>query len=262
MSWFTRSRCRQPKFRVACKGLPRALLAVEILEYRVMPSVSTRFVVPPSQPIDNSTTFHDLQTALSTAGLVADAGTVIIEQNSVPGTLSSLPSLTNLTIQGDPNFGLMATPLLNGTPAFTISSGLTISSAQQGITFKGVAINLTGSGNLTFNGNGTITGCNVVDVSSTAIDAMIFAGATDVLTNSTISNAVTVNDAVVDVKTPASGSSNVIAGDRFVSTAFIHPISRTATARAPTSPTRWRATHAWLIRAAASSCTYRRRLPA
>ncbi len=187
----------------------RSRPTLECLEERTL--LNNRFVVPSSVPADNVTTFASLQAALTTAGLAA-GDVVQIEPGSAPGNIANnaVPAVANLTIQGDPNAGLAS------LPTFTVSNSLIISAAQGGFTLKGVNVALIDGGSLVFNANATITGSAVVDVSSTATDAIAFNGTTDVLINSTITDQT--NQTLLGIS-PPTGSSNVVAGNTFVAAA-------------------------------------------
>jgi hypothetical protein len=187
---------------------------VEPLEDRI--ALNNRFVVPVGVAIDNFATFGTLKDALDTTGL--STGNIIqIEPGSIPGNVAdadfmqAFSGLTiNLTIQGDPGAGLSA------TPQFTISD-VTPISAIDTLNLKTVNLGLLGAGSLTLNGSSTIANSILDDVNSTAFNGFTLAGTTDVLTNSIVMNTVGPGSVVMEVKTPAGGSSNLISGNTFVS---------------------------------------------
>jgi hypothetical protein len=194
---------------------PSVRLHVEALEERTM--LNNRSVVPVGVPVDNTTNFASLQSALATAGL--NAGDVIqIEPNSAPGNVTATgPAVANLTIQGDP-----ASPVA-AIPQFTFSNTFTVAAGQSGFVLKNVNVGLVAgansSGSLALNASATITASMVVDVSAANVFPLILAGASDVLTNCTLVNNATVGNGLVEIATPAGGSSNLISDNTFVAAA-------------------------------------------
>jgi hypothetical protein len=179
--------------------------------------MNNRFVVPAGLPVDNTTTFTTLQAALTTAGLVT-GDTIQIEAGSAPGNVvnadftTAFAGAAGLTIQGDPAAGAAATPEFTVSDATTIAAGNTLN-------LKNVNLGLVAAGSLTFNGNANVNGSAIVDVSSSATTAITFGGTTDVLTNSTVAADTAPGDAVIQVNTPAGGSSNVFSGNTFAANA-------------------------------------------
>jgi hypothetical protein len=186
---------------------------VEVLEERTL--LNNRFVVPAAASIDNVTTFATLQAALTTPGL--SAGNVVqIQAGSSPGTIgnASLPAVANLTIQGDPAAGLLA------TPAFGVTDPAVLGTNQAGFTLKGVNVTLSGAGSLTFNTNASILGSSITDAGSTAAVAVTLNGSADVLSGSTFTNntPLPIHTALVLV-TPGASSNNRITGNTFAASA-------------------------------------------
>jgi hypothetical protein len=187
---------------------------LEGMEERVL--LNNRFVVPVGAPVDNVTTFATLQNALGFSGLVTD-DVIQIEPGSAPGNVmnadfaSAFSGASRLTIKGDTVVGA---PLV---PQFTISDATTIGAASD-LHLVNVNLGLIAAGSLTFNGDGTINGCKVVDISSAQFP-FTFGGSTDILSNSTVVNdsQVRIVDSVLRVKTPSVGSNNLISGNTFVS---------------------------------------------
>jgi hypothetical protein len=195
----------------------RARPRLEALEARTL--LNNRFVVPAGVPVDFATTFPDLQTALSTAGLVV-GDAVQIEPGSAPGNVTLLaPPVANLTIQGDP-----AAPLAS-IPQWTLSATFTESAAQTGFTLRNVNVGLISAGAvpndgaLVFNANATVTGCTLVNINSFGLP-LTLGGTTDVLTNTTVISGVPDASTIIDVVTPAGGSNHLIANNTFVAAGF------------------------------------------
>jgi hypothetical protein len=216
MRWPSLSWLRRPS--AAPRATPRRRFRprLEPLEERTL--LNSRFVVPGGVSVDNVSTFATLQAALTTPGL-ASGDTIQIEPGSSPGNVVNADfttafggGVTGLAIQGDPAAGLSA------VPQFTISDAATIAAADT-LHLVGVNVGLVAAGSLTFSGNDTIARSGIVDSNSTAPTPITFAGATDILVNSTVVNAIGVGNAVLEVQTPAAGSSNLISGDTFVSNA-------------------------------------------
>src|SRR4051812_41196409 len=116
---------------------PRHRLQLEALENRIVPA--TRFVVPLDLPVDNATTFNSVSSAFLTPGLTA--GDVIqIEPGSPPGPLinGQISNLANLTVQGDPAFGL------SELPEVALTNGITIGATRVGFTFNHLNLRVTG----------------------------------------------------------------------------------------------------------------------
>ena len=186
---------------------------VEVLEERTL--LNNRFVAPVGVPVDNVTTFANLQTALTKVGL-ATGDTIEIEPGSAPGDVVNADFTTAfgrgptmLTIQGNPAVGLA------GIPQFTISDSIDIAAADT-LNLNDANVGLVAVGDLTFSGNTNITGSMLTDVNSISPFPFVFEGGSDNLINSTVVNDV-VAKTVVDVETPATGSSNLIRGNTFVS---------------------------------------------
>lgn len=189
---------------------------LDLLEERTL--LNSRFIVPGNVPVDNLNTFATLHDALTTAGL-ATGDVIQIEPGSAPGNIVSADlavafggSVTGLTIQGDPAAGLSA------VPQFTLSDAATIGAAET-LSLANVNLGLVGTGSLTLNGNGSIAGSKIVDISSTASTPITFAGSTDNLINSTLVNVTGVSNTFLELQTPAAGSANLISGNTFVSSA-------------------------------------------
>jgi hypothetical protein len=186
---------------------------VEILESRTL--LNNRFVVPVGVPADNQTTFTTLQAALTTPGL-ASGDTIQIKPGSAPGNLKNadLPSLTNLTILGDPAAALAAIPQFNITDPVVIAAG------RAGFTLKGVNVGLVTAGSLIFTANGTIVGSAVTDIGSSAANAITFAGTSDLLKESVLTNnAPLPSGSSLVLVTPPAGSNNLITQNSFVANA-------------------------------------------
>src|SRR5438105_834655 len=183
---------------------PRARPVLEGLESRTL--LNNRFVVPVGTPIDNMATFATLQAALTTAGL--SPGDIIqIEPGSAPGNVvnANMPTVANLTIQGD--LAVSASAL----PQFTLSNAVTLVGTQIGFTLRNVNIGLVGAGSLTFSDNATITGSQIVDLNSSALLPLALNGTVDVLTNSTlVDNSSTAVTALLSVSPGVAGSSDLI----------------------------------------------------
>ena len=174
MRWYPRI------FGFASRGgavkAPRRLRPhVEVLEERTL--LNNRFVVPLGVPVDNSTSFANLQAALTTAGL-ATGDTIEIEPGSAPGNVvnadftTAFSGATRLTIQGNPAVGLA------GIPQFTITDTVVIAAADT-LNLNVANVGLIASGALTLNGNTSITGSILTDVNSTATAPFTFAGGSD-----------------------------------------------------------------------------------
>jgi hypothetical protein len=186
---------------------------VEVLEERTL--LNNRFVAPVGVPVDNMTTFANLQTALTTPGL-ATGDTIEIEPGSAPGNVVNANfttafggGVTMLTIQGDPAVGLA------GIPQVTISDSTTIAAADT-LNLNDANVGLIAAGGLEFVGNTSITGSILADINSS--NPFAFAGSSDNLLNSTVVNNAAGAD-LLDVLTNAGGSSNRISGNTFVSNA-------------------------------------------
>jgi hypothetical protein len=186
---------------------------VECLETRTL--LNNRFVVPLGAIIDNQSTFGSLHTALTTPGLAV--GDVIqIEPGSLPGALQSndLPAIANLTIQGDAAYTLAS------IPGFYITSPVNVRASQSGFTLHDVNVGLAGTGSLRFSTIATITSSSIVDLNSRAPNALVFAGTTDVLENSTLVNNSTLpTGSSLLLVNPVTGSSNSITGNTFLGNA-------------------------------------------
>src|SRR5437016_1076562 len=126
---------------------PRARPVLEGLESRTL--LNNRFVVPGGTPPGN-----------------------VVNAN--------MPTVANLTIQGD--LAVSASAL----PQFTLSNAVTLVGTQIGFTLRNVNIGLVGAGSLTFSDNATITGSQIVDLNSSALLPLALNGTVDVLTNSTL----------------------------------------------------------------------------
>src|SRR5438105_2056557 len=194
--------------RRPARRAPQARPAVEAFEERTL--LNNRFVVPITVPVDNQTTFATLQTALTTPGLSA-GDTIQIEPGSSPGNVvnADLPTLANLTIQGDP--GLAATAI----PQFTISDAFI--AAEASFTLRTVNIGLVGAGSLALDANATILGSIVTDVNSSASTPVVLSGTVDDLLNSMlVDNSSTTVSAFITINPGAAGTSNLIAGNTLV----------------------------------------------
>jgi hypothetical protein len=184
---------------------------VEVLEERTL--LNNRFVVPLGVPVDNSTSFTNLRAALTTAGLVT-GDTIEIEPGSAPGNVmnsdftTAFSGATRLTIQGNPAVGLA------GIPQFTITDAVVIAAADT-LNLNVANVGFFDTGALTFNGNTSITGSMLTDVNSLTDPPFTFAGGSDNLINSTVVNNRSVSG-VLEVATPAGGSSNQISGNTFL----------------------------------------------
>jgi hypothetical protein len=198
MRWYPRI------FGFASRGgtakAPRRLRPqVEVLEERTL--LNNRFVVPLGVPVDNSTSFANLQAALTTAGL-ATGDTIEIEPGSAPGNVvnadftTAFSGATRLTIQGNPAVGLA------GIPQFTITDTVVIAAADT-LNLNVASVGVIASGSLTFSGNTKISGSILADVSSSASTPFTLSGGTDILIDSTVVNDADVSNAVLQVQTPA-----------------------------------------------------------
>ncbi|CAN5418006.1 hypothetical protein BH10PLA2_BH10PLA2_27750 [soil metagenome] len=121
---------------------------LESLEERTL--LTTRSIIPLELPSNDTTTFHSVASAMISNQLAA--GDVIqIEPGATPGVLfgGSIPSLTNLTIQGNPALGA------SEYPALILANAVTIGASRAGFTFRNVSV-LIDSATLTFTANGNI----------------------------------------------------------------------------------------------------------
>jgi hypothetical protein len=209
--WFSRwwKRSTRPVRRATRR---RARLEVEALEERTL--MNARFVVP-AGAADNVTTFGTLHDALTTPGL--SAGDVIrIEPNSSPGQLvnADIPSVKNLTIQGDPVFDVQSIPY------FFVANNVHIAPAQQGFTLKIVQVDIQDA-TLEFDADGTITGCHIKYENATNLDAVNLIGTSAaVISDSYFESSDSQNqgDSLLYIQ-PANGSHNRITDNQFIVTA-------------------------------------------
>ena len=200
-SLFTRKR-RTPVAAPSGRTQKRFRPLLECLEDRTL--LNARFVVPIAFA-DNVTNFTTLQSALTTAGLVA-GDTITIQSGSNPGNISATsPSVATLTIQGDPSIGLLSIPLFTFSSAFTVAGSLTL---------RNVNVGLVGSGALMFSGNSSIIDSSVVD-SSNAPAGITLNGTTDILKGSRFLASNAAITALVRVTPPVGGTSNRIDGNTF-----------------------------------------------
>jgi len=172
--------------------------------------MNNRFVVPAGM-VDNVSKFGTLSDALTTSGL--HAGDIIqIEPGSSPGPLETadIPLLKNLTIQGDPAFGVQSIPSF-------VADQVTIGSALQGFTLKNVQFDIPQNGLLNIKTDVTITNSRIQNDNAQNA-AMVLSGTTaSVISNCTIENASSQdygND-LVEID-PAAGSHNRITDNQFV----------------------------------------------
>jgi hypothetical protein len=174
---------------------------IEALETRLV--MNNRFVVPVAQA-DNVATFGSLSAALTTPGLQA-GDTIQVEPGSTPGSISALPAVQNLTIQGDPAFRP------DNIPTFTVASTITVDAARAGLTLRGANVKL--SGDLDYHTDARILDCKI---SGDAHRLILTETTGSVLVNSTLSyDAGGGNSNFVVVK-PTTGSHNLIQGNSFV----------------------------------------------
>jgi hypothetical protein len=169
--------------------------------------MNNRFVMPGT--VDNVTNFGTLHDALATPGL--NAGDFIqIEPNSNPGSIltGDIPALKNLTIQGDAAFNVQSIP-------YFVADSVTIGTAQKGITFKNVQIDIQ-NGPLSIETDATITRCLIMN--DNVGTAMVLSGTmAAVISNSYIENTNPLDDLsnLLEVD-PAAGSHNLITDNQFV----------------------------------------------
>jgi hypothetical protein len=203
-SWFSRVSNR-PSRPSVCSTHRRSRLSVEALEDRML--MNNRFVVPGM--VNNVTTFASLHDALTAPGL--NAGDIIqIEPNSSPGQLvdADVPAVRNLTIQGDPAFGVQSIPYL------TVGDEVEIGPAQQGFTLKNVQVDVQ-TGDFYFTADGTITGSRIKnDYDNTPIYLRGTNAA--VISNSYVENANPQDQYDLLKVEPANGSHNRITDNTFV----------------------------------------------
>jgi hypothetical protein len=193
---------RDPHARPRPSGLRPSL---DVLEERSLPAV--RSVVPLDVPADNTMTFHTVHTALQAAGL-ASGDVVQIEAGSSPGNLfnSSIPSKTNLTIQGNPSVPLVELPHIE------FGNAITISPARAGFTFQHIPVQQDNNA-LTFQADGTLR--DVYMASSVSGVAIHFNGtiaATVVNSHFTAFQGGTTTQPLLQVTT-APGAHNLIQGN-------------------------------------------------
>ena len=154
--------------------------------------------------------------------LIARGDTIQIEPNSSPGNIvnANVPQLARLTIQGDPSAGRAA------IPAFYITDAITLGAAQTGFNLSDVNVGLTDAGSLTFNTNGGLLRTNLVDIDSSALHALTFAGTPDTLSNSTVTGdvALPLGSSLLLVN-PGAGSANTITANTFLANAPIEAIA-------------------------------------
>jgi hypothetical protein len=189
---------------------------LELLEDRLV--LHNHYVVPSNIVADQVTTFATLSDALIEPGLTI-GDIVQIEPGSTPGNVFAIDfaaafvQASALTVQGDPGAGL------SSIPEFLLSDATTIAAIDT-LTLKNVNVGLVSTGALTFSGSGTIAGSTIVNINSTTSGAVTFAGTVDVLANSTVVNLVQNVSPLVNIQSPAGGSTNLISGNTFVSSFF------------------------------------------
>jgi len=210
---FFGQRSSRPSHRRVQRPLRPYQPALEPLETRML--LNNRTVVPVGTTPDNVSTYATLQAALTTnVSAIAAGNTVTIDVGSSPGTLSAnaLGTLgkADLVIQGQPGQALSI------IPTFMISDEETISTTEANLTLTHVNVGFIDSGRLNLLTTITITGSNLTNVSSPDSPTIVLAGATDDLTNCTLTNSiVTAFTTLVQVVTPTSGSNNLISGNTF-----------------------------------------------
>jgi hypothetical protein len=170
--------------------------------------MNNRFVVPAGM-VDNVTNFGTLHDALTVPGL--NAGDFIqIEPHADPGPIGTgdIPALKNLTIQGDPAFDVQSIP-------YFVADAATIGSAQKGITFENVQIDIQ-NGPLVIGTDAIFTRCLIMN--DNVGTAMVLSGTTAaVISNCFIENTNPLDDLsdLVQVD-PAAGSHNLITDNQFL----------------------------------------------
>jgi hypothetical protein len=194
-----------------CRRPRRTRLCLEPLEDRLL--LNNRFIVPLEVPADNVTTFHTLQGAFPSKGL-ASGDIIEIEPGSMPGNITFLPAVQNVTIRGNLSFPA------NEIPAFSNSVPLSINAAQQGLTLQNVNWNLSG-GELTLNANATIATSQIIITGN--VDNAITLNQT---TASVLRDNVIINQRcgsmVIVVGTAAAGSQNLISGNTVINQGPAH----------------------------------------
>src|SRR5262249_42935590 len=132
---------------------------------------------------DNVSKFNSLQAALTTPGL--QAGNVIqIEQGATPGALTDamLPNLKNITIQGNSH-----TQAKDFLAPVKVNDNLTITTPQEGFTFRNVRLSLEGGGITSSEANGAIRDCDIRSTHAGVHDDIVFNHTTAaVLANTTL----------------------------------------------------------------------------
>jgi hypothetical protein len=185
---------------------------LEALEDRTL--LTSHVVVPVGAAFDNVTTFNTLANALSGPSLAA-GDFVQIEPGAAPGGIfnANLPTLANLTIQGDPAVGAAE------IPAFTVNDAVTITVAQVGFTLRNVQVVLQGGG-LTFNANGNVINSNLTcNFAGTALTLNAITQG-NVLGSTIVAHNGTNSGEVVRVNT-TTGANNLISNNTITSTASV-----------------------------------------
>lgn len=196
----------------------RTRLGVEVMEDRLTPT--TRTIVPFDIPVNNTTTFHTLRTALLT-GTLASGDIVEIKQGATPGgiTNSLLPNVTNLTIRGEAGTGAKE------LSEVTFNDAITITPARQGFTLQNV--NAIFTNGFTFQANGTLAS-NRITVITTTDGINISSGVLNaVIRDNQIYG--TVGSNLIDVAVTTS-SQNVISGNFITSSQSAILVSFSGTA--------------------------------